>query len=100
MSKEHPAEKDALTEAERDALACRCHESICPIHNEASDGYVEHEADALIAVVERIVTAHMAKAWDSGYYNGAADERQDPGGKSKTPNPHRARPTPPEVGQE
>lgn len=31
----------------------------------------------------------LRRAWDSGYYDGATDEREDPGGKTKTPNPFR-----------
>ena len=54
------AENVALTEAELDYLACRCHVSICPIHNEASDGNIEYQADRLIHVVEQIVAARMA----------------------------------------
>jgi hypothetical protein len=48
------AHTDTLTELEQDALACRCHEAICPLHNEASDGYVEHEVSDLLASVARI----------------------------------------------
>lgn len=54
------AEPVALTEEQRNALACTCHESICPLHNEASDGYVEHSADELLAKVERILRDRLA----------------------------------------
>lgn len=48
-----------LTEAESDALACRCHAGICPLHNEASDGYVEHEVTDLLAAVESLVSRRL-----------------------------------------
>lgn len=46
-----------LTDQEREALACRCHEALCPLHNDASTGRVEWEPDALFAAVEEIVAA-------------------------------------------
>ena len=49
-----------LTEAEQNALACRCDNGLCPLHNEASDGYVEHEVTGLIAVVEGILGDRLA----------------------------------------
>ena len=62
-----------LSEAEQSALACRCHEALCPLHNEASDGYVEHEVADLLATVERIIAARLAPLaaladqWDARY---------------------------------
>lgn len=64
---EHTAEIVALTEDERSELACFCHSGICPIHNEESDGYVEHPADVLFGLVERVVALRMAQAWDEGH---------------------------------
>ena len=63
----------ALSEAEQNALACRCHEALCPLHNEASDGHVEHEVTDLLATVERIIAARLAPLavladqWDARY---------------------------------
>lgn len=34
----------------------------------------------------------LREAWDSGYFTGAMDEREDPGGKAKPPNPYRTSP--------
>lgn len=51
-----------LTEAERGALACRCCEPICPLHNEAADGYIEHMTANLLATVEAIVSARVQQA--------------------------------------
>lgn len=54
----------ALTEAERDALACFCHDRICPIHNECdricpihnegAGGHIEYETGDLFSRVARI----------------------------------------------
>lgn len=43
-----------LTEADQVSIACLCHEALCPLHNEASDGYIEHNVSDLLEVVERL----------------------------------------------
>jgi hypothetical protein len=47
-----------LAEAQRgdeaggvEALLCQCHDRICPIHNEESDGYIEFQVDDLLALL-------------------------------------------------
>lgn len=51
-----------LTEAERAALACECSVGVCPMHNEASDGYIEHAVDDLFAAVESLIAARVDAA--------------------------------------
>jgi hypothetical protein len=58
-----------LTAEEQSAVACRCHAGICPLHNGESDGYVEHQASDLVAVVERILTDREAAAERRGAVN-------------------------------
>lgn len=53
-------DRETLTEADRDALACLCHAAICPLHNEGSDGYIEYQVDDLLARVERILADRRA----------------------------------------
>lgn len=68
-----------LTHAEEEDLACRCHETLCPLHNAASDGYVEWRPEELFTVAARI----KADAYQQGRADLAAKV------ECVNPTPHR-----------
>lgn len=54
-------DREGLSDEEIDTLLCRCDSEVCPVHNENSDGYVEHRVGDLIDAINCILAARLAE---------------------------------------